>query len=185
CCETEKRFVCFSRWIWAVPGEAEKTRGQGRNRKRKTCFVGRDSSRRLVLTKPVIAKILNSILEPRRMLDAKPIKQALNDAQRKRNREVGKSQGSDKVRSHDSTEKSSSKKQKTSKLIEKLASPALTTTATGNLTAIITAEEQNSSTNQEIIRRNYSFEEELENMFDRFKSIYREPSTSYVGGKFK
>ncbi|CAI2180877.1 8209_t:CDS:1 [Funneliformis geosporum] len=73
------------------------------------------------------------------------------------------------------------------KFIEELASPnsSLTTTAPqseisdpDNLTdlynVIITVDEQNSITNQEIIRRNYSFREELENMFDRFKSVYRE-----------
>jgi hypothetical protein len=47
----------------------------------------------------------------------------------------------------------------------------------GNLTelydAIITAEDKNRATNQEIIKRYYSFGEELEKIFDEFKSSYR------------
>ena len=73
------------------------------------------------------------------------------------------------------------------KLIKELSasSSALSTTDTqptiadpGNLTdlynAIITAEEQNSGTNRDIIQKYYSFGEELENMFNRFKSAFRE-----------
>ena len=95
-----------------------------------------------------------------------------------------------------STEKSSSKKQKTStnvgessilkRLIKELTTPSSASSTTtqptiadrGNLTdlynAILTAEEKNRATNQEIILRYYSFGEELENMFDRFKSLHRE-----------
>jgi hypothetical protein len=96
-----------------------------------------------------------------------------------------------------STEKSSSKKQKTStnvgesptlkRLIKELATPSSASSTTdtqptiadrGNLTdlynAILTAEEKNRATNQEIILRYYSFGEELENMFDRFKSLHRD-----------
>ncbi|CAG8722629.1 20276_t:CDS:2 [Rhizophagus irregularis] len=96
-----------------------------------------------------------------------------------------------------STEKSSSKKQKTltnvgesptlKRLIKELATPSSASSTTdtqptiadrGNLTdlynAILTAEEKNRATNQEIILRYYSFGEELENMFDRFKSLHRD-----------
>jgi hypothetical protein len=111
-----------------------------------------------------------------------------NDAQKKRSREVGRSN-----ESGASTKKSSSKKQKISdkdgessmlkKIIEKLTALSTTTSQSeisnpGNLTdlynAIVTAEDQNIGTNRDVIQRYYSFGEELENIFDRFKSLYRE-----------
>jgi flagellar hook-basal body complex protein FliE len=96
-----------------------------------------------------------------------------------------------------STEKSSSKRRKTSnkddispflkKLIKELSTSSSESSTTdtqpaiadpGNLTdlynAIITAEKENSGTNQEVIKGYYLFGEQIENMFDNLKSTYRE-----------
>ncbi len=93
------------------------------------------------------------------------------------------------------TEKLSNKKQKTltndgesptlKRLIKELKTPSFASTDTQSLIAnlrnlielydvIITAEDQNRTTNQEIIKKYYSFREELENIFNRFKSSYRD-----------
>ena len=94
----------------------------------------------------------------------------------------------------ESTRQSSSKKQKTTtndgdsptlkRLIKELKTPSSASTDTqppiapGSLTelyeAIITAEDKNRATNQEIIKKYYSFGEELEKIFDEFKSSYRD-----------
>ncbi|RGB29281.1 hypothetical protein C1646_766763 [Rhizophagus diaphanus] len=95
----------------------------------------------------------------------------------------------------ESTRQSSSKKQKTTtndgdsptlkRLIKELKIPSSASTDIqplianpGSLTelyeAIITAEDKNRATNQEIIKKYYSFGEELEKIFDRFKSSYRD-----------
>jgi hypothetical protein len=95
----------------------------------------------------------------------------------------------------ESTRQSSSKKQKTStddgesatlkRLIKELKTPSSASTDTQppivnprSLTelyeAIITAEDKNRATNQKIIKKYYSFGEELEKIFDRFKSSYRD-----------
>jgi hypothetical protein len=114
----------------------------------------------------------------------------LNDAQRRHPREetIDNESGA-------STEKSSRKKQKKSasegesptlkRLIKELKTPNSESTDTqppianpGSLTemyeAIITAEDKNRDTNQEIIKKYYSFGEELEKIFDGFKSSYRD-----------
>jgi hypothetical protein len=95
----------------------------------------------------------------------------------------------------ESTRQSSSKKQKTStddgesptlkRLIKELKTPSSASTDTqppianpGSLTelyeAIITAEDKNRDTNRVVITRYYSFGEEIEKIFDGFKSRYRD-----------
>ena len=121
---------------------------------------------------------------PGEVLESIPEEEASSTAQRKRTSDLS-----------ESTRQSSSKKQKTStndeesptlkRLIRELKMPSSASTdtqhpiaKTGSLTelyeAIITAEDKNRATNQEIIKKYYSFGEELEKIFDRFKSSYRD-----------